>query len=192
MRTVLLNTVAALGMLCGLAARAARGADAPDVPAGYTNVALAAEDAAGLSIVRAGAQPWCVALDGAGRPLEVTGCVQEAVCRGVRVRLQYGLFGSAAAARAAARFHVAHVAAAFQPGLWRGAGVASVGDESWWTQSGAPALLVRSGPACVLVGGHAPDRAGAEAVARVIEELAVRAVARARAAASADKPAVTP
>ena len=133
-----------------------------------------------VRIVRVAALPGAFVPDAGGPPPAATGLVQEVVCRGVNVRIQYGAFEDAAAAHTAALQHIAGVSAAFRTGLWSRAQAAAIGDESWWVRDrGGQALLIRCGNVCALVGCREGDP---ETRDRVAEDIAARIAAKAHAA----------
>ena len=140
------------------------------------NAVLAAGELGEARLEHAISQPWVRSLRGQAQT--VTGVVQEVVCRGVKVRIQYGAFEDAAAAHAAALFHLENASALFQTGLWSHAQMPVIGDETWWTRgAGAHALLIRSGNVCALISCRDGD---AETRDRVAEEIAARIATKAR------------
>jgi len=183
--------VAGLGLVLGISFSSSVLAALPpaDSPA-PTNAVLAVDEINDARQERVVSQPWVRALR--GPQSSVTGVVQEMVCRGVKVRIQYGAFEDVAAAHAAALFHVANTSALFQTGLWsrtQGPVVpGAIGDESWWTRSdGSQAVLLRSGKICALISCREGDGATRDKVA---EEIAARIAAKARTARRVAAPPV--
>ena len=175
LETNMRQMVMLFGLVVMSSARAASPIGGTQMP---TNAILAVEEIGEARLSRSAGQPWVRALSGPSRT--VTGVVQEVVCRGVQARIQYGAFEDAAAAHAAALFHLENASALFQTGLWSHAQMPVIGDETWWTRgAGAHALLIRSGNVCALISCRDGD---AETRDRVAEEIATRIAVKARTA----------